>query len=119
MTFVGQQNLIFNERKYYNRLKKDAEENNREEDYEYFDGMQHNRKILINSYYGYISQPKSRFFDLENASVVTAGGRELIQLFSNNANDYLKNYLPQRINKYYDTQDIVVVKKNSIDKRFY
>lgn len=93
--------LIFNERKYYKNLKDIAEQQNNEDDYDYFDGMQHNRKILINSYYGYVSRPGSRFFDLENASVVTAGGRELIQLLSNNANDYLKNYLPNKIDKYY------------------
>lgn len=98
--------IIFKERKHFKALKEQAEKDKNWEDYEYYDGMQHNRKILINSYYGYLSRQGSHFYDIENASVVTAGGRELIQFLSNNCSDYLKNYLPSRVSKYYESAPV-------------
>lgn len=109
--------IIFKERKHFKALKEQAEKDKNWEDYEYYDGMQHNRKILINSYYGYLSRQGSHFYDIENASVVTAGGRELIQFLSNNCSDYLKNYLPSRVNKYYDSAIIDSSKVSKISTK--
>lgn len=60
--------------------------------------------------YGVLGNEGFHLYDMENASVVTAGGRELIQLLSNSCKDYLKNYLPKKINKYYNIQNIDVSK---------
>lgn len=103
---------IFKERKYYKSLKDKAEKEKNEDEYEYFDGMQHNRKILINSIFGVFGAEVFHYFDIDNASVITAGGRELIKFLSSNTNNYLRDFLPTRIKKYYNTQDDVVVKKN-------
>lgn len=92
---------IFKERKYYKGLKDESEKQKNWDEYEYFDGMQHNRKILINSIFGVFGAEVFHYFDIDNASVITAGGRELIKFLSLNANDYLKNFLPSRIEKYY------------------
>lgn len=102
---------IFNERKQYKRLKDESEKQKNWAEYEYFDGMQHNRKILINSLYGIMANDAFHFFDIDNAAVVTAGGRELIKFLSSNTNDYLRDFLPTRINKYYNTQNVVPLKK--------
>lgn len=97
---------IFNERKFYKKLKDEAEKQNNEIEYEFNDGMQHNRKILINSIFGVFAAEVFHYFDIDNAAVITAGGRELIQFISSNANDYLKNYLPSRIGKYYKNSEM-------------
>jgi DNA polymerase elongation subunit (family B) len=93
---------IFKERKYYKGLKDNAEKQKNWDEYDYFDGMQHNRKILINSIFGVFGAEVFHYFDIDNASVITAGGRELIKFLSLNANDYLKNFLPSRIGKFYN-----------------
>lgn len=61
--------------------------------------------------YGCLGSDAFHFYNIDNASVVTAGGRELIKFLSSNANDYLRNFLPPRIGKYYETQHIVPEKK--------
>jgi len=102
---------IFKERKYYKGLKDESEKQKKWDEYEYYDGMQHNRKILINSIFGVFGAEVFHYFDIDNASVITAGGRELIKFLSTNTNDYLRDFLPTRISKYYNTQDVVPLKK--------
>lgn len=102
---------IFKERKYYKGLKDESEKQKNWDEYEYYDGMQHNRKILINSIFGVFGAEVFHYFDIDNASVITAGGRELIKFLSTNTNDYLRDFLPTRISKYYNTQDVVPLKK--------
>lgn len=56
--------------------------------------MQHNRKILINSIFGVFGAEVFHYFDIDNASVIIVGGRELIKFLSTNTNDYLRDFLP-------------------------
>lgn len=90
-------------------------------DYVYCVNVADNRTVLVgedgrygftsNCLYGTLGSDGFHFYDIDNAAVVTAGGRELIKHLSSNVNDYLKNWLPSRISKYYpDIQNIVVPK---------
>jgi DNA polymerase elongation subunit (family B) len=69
-----------------------------------------------NCLYGVLGSDAFHYYDIDNASVVTAGGRELIKFLSSNANDYLKNFLPSRIGKFYNDSvvDSKKVPKNSV-----
>lgn len=66
--------------------------------------------------YGVLGSDAFHYFDIDNASVVTAGGRELIKFLSSNANEYLKNYLPNKIGNYYQDSsvDSKKISKNSV-----
>lgn len=90
---------IFKERKAFKTKMFEAEAAGNEELTEYYDSMQMVRKILINSMYGVLSNKFFHFYDNDNASVITWGGRELIQFLSQSANKYLKDFLPTTISK--------------------
>lgn len=104
---------IFKERKAFKTKMFEAEKDGNEELTEYYDSMQMVRKILINSVYGVLSNKFFHFFDNDNASVITAGGRELIQFMAHSANSYVKDYLPKTISKTYSG---ISVDSNSIPK---
>jgi len=62
-----------------------------------------------NCVYGVMGAEAFHFYDIDNASVVTAGGRELIKHLSENVNNYLNNWLPSRISNFYpDIQNITI-----------
>jgi len=69
----------FSNRQKYKKLRNKAEEEGREEDAEYYDSQQHNRKILINSIYGVLGLPVFRFYDIDNAEATTATGVSTIK----------------------------------------
>jgi DNA polymerase elongation subunit (family B) len=92
---------IFKERKAFKTKMFEAEKDGNEELTEYYDSMQMVRKILINSIFGVLGNRFFHFFDNDNASVITAGGRELIQFLSQSTNSYFKDFLPKIITKTY------------------
>lgn len=92
---------IFKERKAFKNKMFEAEAAGDEELTEYYDSMQMVRKILINSCFGVMGNRFFHFYDNDNASVITAGGRELIQFLSSSANSYMKDYLPKVMVKHY------------------
>ena len=51
--------------------------------------------------YGVLGNKFFHFYDNDNASVITAGGRELIQFMSQSANSYFEKFLPKTIAKTY------------------
>jgi hypothetical protein len=54
----------------------------------YYNLLQLNYKILINSAYGYLGSKFSRFYDLDNAQAVTMCGRTLIVRTGNTVEDF-------------------------------
>lgn len=64
-----------------------------------------------NCVYGVMGAEAFHFYDIDNASVVTAGGRELIKHLSENANNYLNNWLPSRISNFYPDNSQITIKR--------
>ena len=92
---------IFNERKEFKKLKfKYINEGNQELG-KFYDAQQHIRKILINSFYGCLANKHSHFYDVDNARVITRGGRELIKFLSNTTNRFFKEVWHKEATKYF------------------
>lgn len=69
----------FAERIEYKDLMKQYANEGNDEMTEFYDRRQHIQKIFLNSMYGYLGLPVSRFFDIDNAVAVTATGQEVIK----------------------------------------
>ena len=87
---------IFKERKWwkeeYKRLSKLVGEDH--EDTQYANNQQLIRKILINSFYGVMGNENFCFYDNDNASVITAGGRSVIQYCGDQVNAHMRTMTP-------------------------
>jgi DNA polymerase elongation subunit (family B) len=68
----------FSKRKEYDDLKKKYKNEGNEELADYYDKRQHIQKIFLNSLYGYLGLPISRFYDVDNAEAVTLTGQTII-----------------------------------------
>lgn len=80
----------FKERvEYKDKMKQYANEGNEELE-EFYSRRQHIQKIFLNSMYGYLGLPVSRFFDIDNAVAVTATGQEVIKESANFVNNLYK-----------------------------
>jgi DNA polymerase elongation subunit (family B) len=80
----------FDQRKQMRKLsKKYHDENNRELE-DYYDRKQYSWKILLNSMYGTLGLPVFRFYDIDNASAVTATGVIIIQTTGKLINQYYR-----------------------------
>jgi DNA polymerase elongation subunit (family B) len=108
---------IFDERKFFKSEMFKAE---KAKDYklaEYFNAQQLIRKILINSMYGVLINDFFHFYDVDNARVITRGGRTLIRYVSSITNSYFREQWPKVYKKYFPnavsqepiTNDVVVL----------
>lgn len=82
----------FDNRQEYKAKRNEAREAGNEEQAEYYDKQQHNRKILINSVYGVLGLPVFRFYDIDNAEAVTATGVSTIKFTSRMGDHYYKKH---------------------------
>ena len=82
----------FENRQEYKTKRNKARERGDEEEAEYYDKQQHNRKILINSVYGVLGLPVFRFYDIDNAEAVTATGVSTIKYTSKMGDYYYKKH---------------------------
>ena len=77
------------------------------------------RKVLINSLYGALGNPKFRYYDLRNASAITLFGQLAIQWIERKVNEYL-NELCETQNfayvRYCDTDSIYVLVDKVVEK---
>lgn len=64
----------FARRLEYKKLMKEAKT---EEEKDYYDRLQHIQKIFLNSCYGYVALPVSRFYDRDNGEATTVSGQEI------------------------------------------
>lgn len=99
---------IFNERKQLKELSKEAYNKGDIELFEYYDSQQLVRKILINSCYGAMCSKYFHYFDLDNASEITLGGRTVIQYIAGCINEYFSKDFIQQSKKYYPDSSLVV-----------
>jgi DNA polymerase elongation subunit (family B) len=81
----------FNKRKDYKKKMLKAKDAHDEAKASEYDGLQHNFKILINSVYGYLGTPHSRFFDWDNAVAVTMTGRAITTTCISAIDGYFKS----------------------------
>jgi len=82
----------FENRQDYKARRNEARERGDEEQAEYYDKQQHNRKILINSVYGVLGLPVFRFHDLDNAEATTATGVSTIKYTSKMGDHYYEKH---------------------------
>jgi len=76
---------------------------------DYYDMKQYSLKILINSYFGILSNPNFCMFNMQNAIAVTCGGRELISFVVSKVNNYFKNSWSQDYLKYFPDYKLLCV----------
>lgn len=84
---------VYLERKYWKDVykKRSKELGEDHPDTVFANNQQLIRKIFINSCYGVLGSEYFAFFDLDNASVITAGGRSVIQWCGNAINRRLRS----------------------------
>ena len=80
---------VFNQRKIFKNLMKDAKKAGNEADVRKYDLLQKAAKIAINSCYGALGNAYFRYYDVRNAEAVTATGRVIIKWAANHFNGML------------------------------
>jgi len=110
----------FDKRKAAKKEMIKAEKNRDKVKAEYWHAIQLNYKILINSVYGYLGTPYSRFFDWDNAVAVTMSARYITMTTESSIKGYFnsqkwldnKKYKPLKVAEetviYADTDSIYV-----------
>ena len=83
--------IWFDKRKEYKKKMIEAEKAGDKEKKKYYDLLQLNFKILINSVYGYLGTCHSRFYDFDNAVSVTINGQNIIKDASNSIDNFFMN----------------------------
>jgi DNA polymerase elongation subunit (family B) len=81
----------FDKRKEYKKKMIEAEKAGDKAKKKYYDLLQLNYKILINSVYGYLGTCHSRFYDFDNAVSVTINGQNIIKDASGSIDDFFRN----------------------------
>jgi len=92
-------NKIFHGRKHFKELKEQADKDGNKELSEFYDSMQHIRKIQVNSIYGVMGSKYFHFYDVDCARAVTRGGRQMIRYLANGFDSYFKNHFHLEFNK--------------------
>lgn len=82
----------FDKRKHYKKLMFQEKSNGNYDLAEYYDSQQLIQKIKINAFFGASANPHFHFYDFDNASQITAAGRDGIQYVSQNINRFLKDF---------------------------
>lgn len=82
----------FDKRKHYKKLMFQEKSNENYDLAEYYDSQQLIQKIKINAFFGASANPHFHFYDFDNASQITAAGRDGIQYVANNINVFLKDF---------------------------
>jgi DNA polymerase elongation subunit (family B) len=97
----------FKKRNNYKRLMLEAEKNGDKDAKVLYDSLQLNYKILINSVYGYLSTPYSRFYDLDNAMAVTLTGQSITKTVNDTMNGYFaQKFEESGLAKKYEAKNI-------------
>jgi DNA polymerase elongation subunit (family B) len=81
----------FDKRKEFKKKMIDAEKAGDKVKKKYYDLLQLNFKILINSVYGYLGTCHSRFYDFDNAVSVTINGQNIIKEASSSIDEFFTN----------------------------
>lgn len=92
---------IFKERKMFKEMMFEEFEKGDKEKSAYYDSQQQIRKTIIVSIYGVMLSKFFHFYDLDNGSTITTGGRNLITMTSSSANEYFNKVFPKVAKKTY------------------
>lgn len=98
-------NAIFAERKYWKEEMKKAYNRGDKAYGDFCFNQQLIRKILINSFYGAMGFKNFPFYDLDNANVITAGGRSAIQFCSKAMNKKMSEISADEMSKMFPEYD--------------
>jgi DNA polymerase elongation subunit (family B) len=81
----------FDKRKKYKKMMIERKKAGDKEGEQYYNLLQWNFKILINSVYGYLGTRYSRFYDVDNARAVTLTGQAGLKRTINRLNNFFQN----------------------------
>ena len=81
----------------------------------YFKSQQEIRKILINSFYGILSNPYFCMCNVKNATAITLAGRDVIQYVSDKINDYFINHWHLKFDIYFPEYKGIKIKPITLD----
>jgi DNA polymerase elongation subunit (family B) len=81
----------FTKRKKFKSMMLDFKKKGNKEQEHYYNLLQWNFKILINSVYGYLGSKYSRFYDIDNARAVTLTGQAGLKRTINRLNTFFEN----------------------------
>ena len=101
----------FDKRKYYKKLMFQEKSNGNYDLAEYYDSQQLIQKIKINAFFGASANPHFHFYDFDNASQITAAGRDGIQYVSQNINGFLKDFHKIAKEYYPDYRQVTMLEK--------
>lgn len=91
----------FGKRKTYKKLMFQKRKEGDDVSAEYYDSQQLIQKIKINAAFGATSNPYFHFYDFDNASQITAAGRDAIQYVGNRIDDYFIRHFYKDVKNYY------------------
>lgn len=80
----------FQKRKKYKKMMLEFKAKGDKENEQYYNLLQWNFKILINSVYGYLGSRYSRFYDVDNARAVTLTGQACLKRTMNRLNGFFQ-----------------------------
>lgn len=103
----------FDKRKYYKKLMFQEKANGNYDLAEYYDSQQLIQKIKINAFFGASANPHFHFYDFDNASQITAAGRDGIQYVSQNINRFLKDFHKIAKEYYPNYQQVTILEKKT------
>lgn len=110
----------FNKRNEYKKKMIAAQKAGDKEKEQYFNLLQLNYKILINSVYGYLGTCYSRFYDFDNAAAVTMNGQFIIRESSDRLTKYFANWESTEIGKKMNVSNVSsVICYNDTDSLYF
>lgn len=113
--------LVFNQRKTFKNLMKDAKKAENWDDVRKYDLLQKAAKIAINSCYGALGNAYFRYYDIRNAEAVTLTGQVIIKWSAKHFNEFLNKTIggkPKDRVVAIDTDSCYVCFEDFVDK-FY
>lgn len=112
---------VFNQRKVFKNLMKDAKHAGNDDDVRKYDLLQKAAKIAINSAYGALGNAYFRYYDIRNAEAVTLTGQVIIKWSAKHFNEMLNKTIggkPKDRVVAIDTDSCYVCFEDFVDK-FY
>lgn len=99
----------FKQRLEFKKLQKEYKNSGDMDKSSYYDRRQHVQKILLNSIYGVLGLAIFRFYDLDNATAVTATGQDIIKMSSKMiSSEYKKLGVSPKTNAWMDRYRIIL-----------
>lgn len=82
---------VFDEKDHFTDLRKQAYKEGNKENWQLYNNLRENKKIIANSVYGVCLNKHFHFFDIDNARAITRGGRVCIRYIKTNTDRYYRD----------------------------